>query len=132
MKYIKVNNWCGKNVAGLFVLAVLLLSMAGSSLAEEYTSLNIYPKNVGVFTTDGKQQFIVFGHTATGRENITTQVDWKSSNENIVTIDENGLATIVNGQTAGQVRISCTYPKQSKSQAGPHLLLLLNQPIEDK
>ena len=120
MKYIQVNFWCRKSVVGVFVLAVMLLA-AGNSLAD-YTSLQMYPESVGVFTTDGKQQFVVFG--LPGWINITDKVDWISSNKNIVTIDETGMARIVAGKTSGQVKISCSYPKKSKVSTGSNLLLL--------
>ena len=126
MKYIKNSYWCRKNLVGVFALGVMLLLVAGSSFAATYTAINMYPRNVGVFTTDGKQQFVAYGQTATGWTNITTNVGWESSDESIVTIDDNGLATIVAGKTFGQVKISCSYPKQSQSQTGPNLLLLNN------
>ena len=54
LKYIQVKFWCRKSVVGVFVLAVMLLA-AGNCLAD-YIALDIYPKSVGVFTTDGQQQ----------------------------------------------------------------------------
>ena len=122
LKYIQVNFWCRRSVVGVFVLAVMLLA-AGNCLAD-YTALKMFPENVGVFTTDGQQQFIVLGQTATGWTNITGKVDWKSSNDDIVTIDATGMARIVAGRTFGQVKISCSYPKESAVNTGTNLLLL--------
>ncbi|MBU0961319.1 MAG: hypothetical protein KKH60_07300 [Proteobacteria bacterium] len=125
MKNIQVNCRCRKTVTIVLAMAVMLLSMAGSCLAEDYIAVKVYPEHVGVFTTDGVQQFIAFGYTATGnRTNITNKVDWESSNENIVTINENGVATVVTGKTSGQVRISCSYPKTGNAGAAVNHLLL--------
>lgn len=125
MKNIQVNCRCRKAVTLVLAMAVMLLSMSSNCLAEEYVAVKVYPEHVGVFTTDGVQQFVAFGYTASGnRINITDQVDWESSNEAIVTINENGVARIVTGKTSGQVRITCSYPKTGK--VGPavnHLLL---------
>ena len=111
----------------VLTMAAMFLSMVGSSYAEDFIGVKIYPEHVGVFTTDGVQQFIAFGYTASGnRINITNQVDWESSDESIVTIAENGVATIVPGKTFGQVRISCAYPKSGKLGPGVNHLLLRN------
>ncbi len=125
MKNIQVSCRCKKTVAIVLAMAVMLLSMAGSCFAEEYVSVKVYPEHVGVFTKDGVQQFIAFGYTASGnRINITDKVDWESSNTDIVTIADNGVATIVAGKTSGRVKISCSYPKTGKVGAGANHLLL--------
>lgn len=81
-------------------------------MSADFTHIEIYPKNVGVFTVDGKQQFVAFGVTGDGRKtNITDKVTWKSSNTELVKIDESGLAVIQDGITMGQVDISCSFPK---------------------
>jgi hypothetical protein len=125
LKNIKANHWCKRNVVGIFVFAVMLLSFGGNCFAAEYVELKMYPEHVGVFTVDGQQQFIAFGIKSNGnRENITSQVSWESSDENIVTIDQDGLATIVGSVTSGQVKISCLYPKKGGLGTAVNFLLL--------
>ena len=93
-------------------------------MAEEFVVLKIYPEHVGVFTSDGQQQFVAFGVRSDGSQvNITTDVDWISSDENKVVIDKNGLAEIVGSVTNGQVKITCAYPKTGGSSHINHLLL---------
>lgn len=134
MKYIKTARQSGKTIIGVFALAVMMmLSMSGSSsAADEFVRIKIYPENVGVFTSVGDQQFVAFGIAANGSTtNITDRVSWESSDPSIVTIDENGLASLVdagtraviNGTKQGYVNISCSYPKASNSLAVVHLLL---------
>lgn len=95
-----------------------------------FVRIRIFPEHVGVFTTDRKQQFVAFGIKRDGKRiNITKQVDWKSSKINLVSINENGLATIKPGKTFGQVKISCSYPKKRpKVLTGPYHLLLRTIP----
>jgi len=125
LKKKQIAQWYKKNITAVFVLIVMFLSMAGSCLAGEFVSIKLYPEHVGVFTTVMKQQFVAFGVNAQGvSTNITEQVGWESSNEGIVTIDASGLATVTAGKTAGQVKISCSYPKSGKLNAGVHMLLL--------
>lgn len=125
MKNIQVSCRCKKTVSMVLAMAVMLLSMAGSCFADEYVGVKVYPEHVGVFTKDGVQQFIAFGYTASGnRINITNKVDWESSNTDIVTIADNGVATIAPGVTSGQVKISCSYPKTGKVAPGVNHLLL--------
>lgn len=96
----------------LIVLCISAACIVSSSSAAEYVSLEMHPQHVGVFTTDGRQQFVAYGVSANGsKTNITKQVSWKSSNSNLVSIDDNGLATIHSGIISGQVVISCSYPK---------------------
>jgi hypothetical protein len=113
LRYTKANCYF---VAILVpAIAFFLLLMPGSCLAENFVSIKIFPEHVGVFTADGKQQFVAFGYLATGESvNITKQVDWESSNKSIITIDTNGLAVVVAGKTSGQVKINCSYPKTVK------------------
>lgn len=126
MKKIKFTHRFRRTFAGVFTLTVVtLLSMSNSCLAADFVSIQMYPEHVGVFTTVGTQQFVAFGLEANGnRTNITDQVDWLTSNEEIVTIDETGLASVVAGKTFGQVAVTCSYPKTPKSNTGPNLLLL--------
>ena len=126
MKKINFTHRCKGIVAGVFTLTVVtLLSMSNSCLAADFVKLELYPEHVGVFTTVGTQQFVAFGIEANGnRTNITDKVDWLSSNEEIVTIEPTGLASVVAGKTFGQVAVTCSYPKKSKSTTGPNLLLL--------
>ncbi len=125
MKKNQIAQWYKKNIAAVFVLAVMFLSVADTCLADEFVSIKLYPEHVGVFTTVMKQQFVAFGVDAAGATtNITEQVSWESSDEGIVTINESGLATLAAGKTAGQVKISCSYPKSGKLNTGVHLLLL--------
>ena len=123
-KLTMVQSW-KKKVICVIMLAASILFLSGNCFgADTYSALTIFPKNVGVFTVDGKQQFVAFGSSANGLINITRKVSWESSDESKVTIDENGLATIVGGVTMGNVKISCTYPKKGKGMPGPGLLLL--------
>lgn len=125
MKNMKTNQWGKMKIAKIFALVVLLLSFGGNSIAADYVGLKIYPEDVGVFTEDGKQQFVAFGVNANGSTvNITSDVDWKSSNKSLVTINKTGLASIAGGVTSGQVKISCSYPKQIAGLTGVNLLLL--------
>ena len=116
------TNKKSMSVAALSIL--MFLSVAGKAIAANYGALTIYPAHVGVFTTVGVQQFLAFGISDDGAENITKEVTWESSDESIVTIDENGLATVAEGKTFGQVKITCTWPKVGKPSSGPNLLLL--------
>lgn len=125
MKMIQIVQRLKKNVAAAFVLVVLSILISGNCSAGEFVSIKLFPEHVGVFTTVMKQQFVAFGVDANGvSTNITEQVGWESSDQSIVTIDENGLATVVSDKTAGQVKISCSYPKIGKLQPGVNMLLL--------
>ena len=126
LKIIKVSHRLRRIFAGVFTLTVVtLLSMSNSCLAADFVKIELYPQHVGVFTTVGTQQFVAFGIAANGnRTNITTEVDWLSSNEDLVTFDENGLATVMAGKTFGQVAVTCSYPKSAESLTGVNLLLL--------
>lgn len=107
--------------AAMFFLSVIA---AVSSNAAEYVALEIFPEHVGVFTTDGQQQFVAYGVTASGaRENITKQVGWETSDENLVTIDDNGLATIKSGIISGQVKVTASFPKTGKALTSINILL---------
>lgn len=129
-----------KIVAGVFILvATLLLSMTGNCLAAAFVRIKMYPEHVGVFTTVRKQQFVAFGYKSDGSAvNITKWVDWKSSDNSIVTIDEQGLATVATGKTFGQVKITCSFPKAPKtlnqpvSLLGPYILLTKKDPAPSK
>ncbi len=124
MKNIKSNQRGKMKVAKIFALLMLSLLFGGNSFAAGYVSLDVFPKQTGVFTSVGKQQFIVFGVRADGiRENITRKVDWHSSNESLVNISESGMATVVASVTSGRVQVSCTYPKKGM-MTGPNSLLL--------
>lgn len=127
---MQIDLWYRRKTAVILASIAISLSMAGSCLAAEIKSLKIYPEHVGVFTTVMKQQFVAFGVDATGKSiNITDQVAWESSDEKIVTIDEMGLATVAAGKTAGQVKVSCFYPKLGHGKSGmlhpSHKILLL-------
>ena len=101
--------------------------------ANDFVRIRIFPEHVGVFTTVRKQQFVAFGiRKDKKRINITSRVDWKSSNTNIVSIDGKGLAIVMPGRTFGQVKISCSYPKKPKGLTGPYHLLLRKIPEPKK
>lgn len=118
------------------IFVLLSLFVVEGCLAAQFESIKIYPENVGVFTNVRKQQFVAFGVYPNGSsENITTSVDWKSSNSGIVTIDNKGVARIVVGRTFGQVTINCSYPKEIV-EIQPVIaaigLLLLSPPEEEE
>jgi hypothetical protein len=119
--------WCKKKIIGILALG-MLLSLGGNCVAADYVSIKIFPEHVGVFTADGEQQFVAFGYDAAGKAtNITKEVGWVVSgenSENLVTINENGLATIVGSATFGQVKISATFPKSGKNIVPSNYLLL--------
>jgi hypothetical protein len=106
--------------------------MPDGCFAGDYVRIKIFPEHVGVFTVDGKQQFVAFGYLANGASvNITQQVDWESTNKNIFTIDDKGLAIIVRGRTYGKARVICSYPKTVKipvALSAINLLLLGSEP----
>ncbi|GAB4332547.1 MAG: hypothetical protein Kow0089_00480 [Desulfobulbaceae bacterium] len=115
-------------LTGLITLLAAVLLAASLCQAQEYDSIKIYPENVGVFLKQGSQQFVAFGIKAgQAPVNITKKVGWKSSDPSIVTIDDNGLATIVDGVTHGQVKITATYPKSGGSAMGAVNSLLLSK-----
>ena len=129
-------NGTKRMFAGACALAAMLFfGTVKTSEAADYVSIEIYPEHVGLFVDIGKQQFVAFGVTAAGaRVNITEQVDWwavpaKAGGENVVTINESGVATLIPGKTYGQARITCTYPKEQKADAQPavNYLLLKNR-----
>jgi hypothetical protein len=125
----KLHAYLIKKLPVIFVLVFMLSPLQVA--ASQFVKLRIFPEHVGVFTVDGKQQFVAFGYLPNGlRKNVTKQVDWISSNPNIVTINENGLAKIVAGKTAGQVKISCRYPKTGKISPVMNAvnILLLSRP----
>lgn len=129
---MRIDLWYRKKTAVVVAALAISLSMAGSCFAAEIKSLKIYPEHVGVFTTVMKQQFVAYGVDTTGKTiNITDQVGWESSDEKIVTIDEMGLATVAPGKTAGQVKISCFYPKIGHGKSAelhPSVRVLLLRP----
>lgn len=126
MKHIRINHQYRKTVASVFALATtMLLSMSVSCLAADFVKIKMYPEHVGVFTTVRTQQFVAFGIGANGSStNITDKVSWESSNPNIVTIDETGMATVRTGISSGRVKISCAYPKAGKNLSSINRLLL--------
>ncbi|MBL4904126.1 MAG: hypothetical protein JKY62_15990 [Desulfocapsa sp.] len=110
---------------GLCTSVLVLFSMAVSCVAADYVAIKIYPEHVGVFTTVNKQQYVAYGVTAdSSLINITRNVDWVSSDESIVTIDDNGLASVVAGKTSGIIKVTCTYPKTGPTGTAVNLLLL--------
>lgn len=116
-------------------IALILLALTVSSAqAVQYDTLEIFPKNVGVFTVDGEQQFVAFVSASNDSSvlvtNVTTQVNWISSDPSKVTIDENGLAKVVEGVTMGNVTISCTYPKITNNMIPQYLLLILKAEVK--
>ena len=118
------GRWLRKSIVGFAALA-FMVSLSNRSFAADYDWIKVYPEHIGIFTTVGVQQFVAFGYKTDGtRENITKKVDWISSNKNIISIDKNGLATIVTGITSGQVKITCSYPKTGNASPGINLLLL--------
>ena len=122
------RQWLRKSIVGFLILTLivpLFLSLSNKSFAADYDWIKVYPEHIGIFTTVGVQQFVAFGYKNDGtRANITKKVDWISSNKNIISIDKNGLATIVTGITSGQVKITCSYPKTGNIAPGVNLLLL--------
>ena len=110
-------HWNKKDIFGFLILATVILIFTGvNSFAQGYSNLKIYPENVGVFVTTGKQQFVAFGVTETGKKvNITDKVVWASSNESLVTIYAGGLATIEPKVTRGQVKITCSIPETKQN-----------------
>lgn len=116
----------------LFCLATTILSK-GVAYAQNYREIIIHPTHVGVFTTDGEQQFVAYGVDEIGNyHNLTRNVSWESSNENLVAIDDNGLARIKSGIISGQVKITCTYPKKSKTTMPIAAIQMLLGPIKEK
>jgi len=91
----------------IFICLIAILFFTYAAHAAEFTSIKIYPENVGVFTTVGEQQFVAYG--LPGDVNITDQADWYTSDEAVATIDATGLAKIHSAH--GQVKILACYPK---------------------
>ena len=109
-----------------FLVLTLLLALGGTCSAAEYVSLKIFPEHVGVFTTDGEQQFVAIAYDAAGRAtNVTDQVSWKSSDANVATINESGLATVIS--KSGQALITASYPKGGGGMIPVNHLLLGKQ-----
>lgn len=116
------------SIGVLALVLVTLFSMSNTCDAADYDWIKVYPEHIGIFTSVGVQQFVAFGYKNDGtRENITRKVDWISSNKNVISIDKNGLATIVTGITSGQVKITCSYPKSGNVSPGVLLLLKTNR-----
>ena len=68
-------------------------------------NVKIYPEHVGVFTSVGTQQFVALGtKPGGGVVNITTCVDWMSSDSQVASINSTGLATLTS--TYGRIDIS--------------------------
>jgi hypothetical protein len=117
-------------------MLTVFVMMSHVCYAEKYDRIEIYPKDVGVFTTVKTQQFVAFGHLGEEQwENITEQVRWISSNEKVVEINDKGLATVTlagillvrqTGFADGIVNITASYPKANASSTGVNLLLLNN------
>ena len=128
MLFFKKNlsRWLNKSIVSVLALAVVtFFSMSAKCVAADYDWITVYPEHIGIFTSVGVQQFVAFGYKNDGtRENITKKVDWISSNENVIKIDKDGLATIVTGITSGQVKVTCSYPKTGNAASGVNLLLL--------
>ncbi len=126
LKRLKGSQGYWKQVVPVLALVGLLAAfIPGNCLAADYDYIKIFPENIGVFTSVGTQQFVAFGYPSSGSPvNITDKVEWQSSNTSLVTIDQNGLATVASGITYGQVRVTCTYPKAGSAQPGVNFLLL--------
>ncbi len=128
MLFFKKNlsRWLNKSIVSVLALALLsFFSMSEKCVAADYDWIKVYPEHIGIFTTVGVQQFVAFGYKTDGtRVNITKKVDWISSNNNVISIDKDGLATIPTGITSGQVKITCSYPKTGNVAPGVNLLLL--------
>jgi hypothetical protein len=104
-----------KIISGLIILALVLICVYyflikpkqdkknSGTTTRETGNIKIYPESVGVFTTVGVQQFVALD----SGKNITREVSWESSDNNLVSINGSGLATIMHGITSGQVTISC-------------------------
>lgn len=104
----------GRAFACLVCLVTFSLIARPGYSATEYTELVINPQHVGVFWANKTQQFKAWGRFGPGPddwEDITEMVSWISSDPEIVTIDEAGLATTV--QSWGRVEITAKYPKES-------------------
>ena len=72
---------------------------------DEFTRIKVFPEQVGVFTSVGKQQFVAIGYKNGGSAyNLTKCVDWASSDGQVASIDTMGLATIKS--TFGRIEIS--------------------------
>lgn len=132
MKKLQFTTKYRKTIVSVCVLAVIMvMSVAGNCMAQTFDSIRMFPKHIGIFTSVGTQQFVAYGIKA-GQSpvNITKNVSWISSDNNKVTIDENGLATVVDGVTSGQVKVTCSYPKTgggaNASGTSTNLLLLSN------
>lgn len=95
------------------VAIIILLLIYSTAFSAEYTKIELYPPNVGVFTVKPEQQFVAFGVKEDGtKENITTDVDWYTSAPEIVSINEVGKATV--HKDHGQVMVTACYPKPCK------------------
>lgn len=120
-----------------YFLVLLIISVATLLHGQEkveFVSIEILPPHVGTFYELGEQQFEAWGVRADGtKEDITQQVDWSveaypfesqtAEPHEVVTIDQNGKATI--HDTWGRVRIRATYPKTKQPTVLSHIYELL-------
>lgn len=114
MRSLCSYHWL-KGVTGIFLSTLLvafhiLFLTPTKGYCQNYSAIKVRPMDVGVFWNLKTQQFTARGLNASGAwVDITSEVSWKSSDPEIVTIDENGLATAV--RSWGTVDITAIYPK---------------------
>ncbi len=107
-KHLRFIGFC----LALISTAVLTMGAAACSLnatptpTPKLSSIALLPANPSQIAAGSTMQFFAHGTYSDGAvADITGQVSWNSDNDNIATIDINGLAT---GVTAGQADITAS------------------------
>lgn len=99
------------------LLITILILLPFTANAATYTQISLEYENLGVFYSERTYQWNALGLNDSNEwVNINSEVDWKVEENNLagqthtpVTIDENGLATLVSSW--GRVNVAISYPK---------------------
>jgi hypothetical protein len=100
---------------GTIATATMTVTISGSS---SNTSINLIPGAASTSFVGETTQFIALGNLGSGTtiQDLTSSVNWSSSDVSVATIDKNGLATIIGAVTGkGTTTITATGTTSSGS-----------------
>jgi uncharacterized protein YjdB len=102
-----VSCWLASISASVFIFGTVACSLnLTPTPTPKLSSIALLPANPSAIMAGSTMQFFAHGTYSDGVvADITSQVTWSSDNDNVVTIDINGLAT---GVAAGQANITAS------------------------